>query len=111
MALSSGVWGGKGIRLEVTPAGGNVEYSCARGTVAEPIVLDGAGNFQAVGTHTLERGGPPDPDAPEPTPRPARFSGRVTGNQMELTVTLAEGGSLGTYSLALGASPVLDKCV
>jgi hypothetical protein len=112
MSLGIGRWGGSGIRLDVTAAGGNLEFNCALGSISEPIVLDGAGNFQAAGSHTLEAGGPPGPGAPQPSPRPARFRGHVAGNQMELTVTLAEGGtSLGTYSLTLGTAPELDKCV
>lgn len=109
--VPQGTWGGTGIQLVVTAAGGTVEYNCAAGVIAEPLTLDAAGSFAATGTHSFLRGGPPDPGAPPPRAQPARYTGSSDGATMRLTVTLPEAGTtLGPFTLVLGQRALLDRC-
>src|SRR5687767_14571942 len=83
--LEIGAWGGKGISLQVTAKGATVEYDCAHGTIPRGIIPDRRGRFDVSGTHSEERGGPV-----RQTERlnvyTVRFSGRISGKQMRLTV-------------------------
>lgn len=109
--VPEGVWGGQGIRLVVGPSGASVEYDCATGLISQALVLDGAGSFQADGSHTFQPGGPVQPGAPAPAAQPARYSGSVQGSQMQLAVVLTRTGTtLGPFSLGLGQQPLLDRC-
>lgn len=105
-----GTWGGQGIQLIVNAGGGSLEYDCAVGLILEPLVASAGGSFEAGGTHTIQRGGPPDP-ARVPRAAPARYSGRTDGTQMQLTVTLPEtGAQLGPFTLGLGQQALLSRC-
>src|SRR5437764_14800124 len=53
-----GVWGGAGVRIDVSESGAAVEYDCASGTIDQPIVADAHGRFSVRGTHVREHGGP-----------------------------------------------------
>jgi hypothetical protein len=110
----TGNWGGPHIGLEILGETARIEYDCAQGTIDGPIVLDRAGRFEAAGTHTLdiaEHGGPVH-QGEEPKPRPARYKGRLKGKILTLTVTLTDSGeNAGTFTLTLGATPRLVKCL
>jgi hypothetical protein len=107
--MQSGTWGGKGIVVQVTDAGATVEYDCAHGTI-ERLELKGDGDFEARGTHTFESLGPTRAGA-EPAARPARYTGRVGGDEMTLTVTLTDTSEeVGTFSLGRGRRTRLVKC-
>jgi hypothetical protein len=116
---SPGVWGGEHIGLWVDQKGARVEYDCARGVIDEPLRLDAKGRFEARGTHRRESGGPARPDGEldetgksQPSGQPARYTGRVVGKKMTLTVTLVETGEhVGTFSLAHEREPRLNKCL
>jgi|ERR687883_828667 hypothetical protein len=108
--VAAGVWGGEHIRLEVTGSGATVEYDCAHGMIAEPLTLDSQGRFDATGTHTREHGGPVRRDD-TPDSSPARYTGRVEGQTMTLTVTLPDAGTdVGTYTLTQGSEGRIRKC-
>jgi hypothetical protein len=108
--LEKGGWGGEHIRLEVTDGGAEVEHDCAHGTITKPIVLDSDGRFDVRADFVVERGGPVRRDQPPPT-RPARYSGRVEGDNMTLSVTLTDTGEdAGTFTLTRGSSGRLMKC-
>jgi len=47
--LPAGVWGGQHVRAEVNEAGAAFEFDCARGSIAQAIVLDGNGKFDLGG--------------------------------------------------------------
>lgn len=112
MAVPQGMWGGSGIQLTVTAGGGSVEYECASGVIAEPLVTDDGGNFEASGSHAFERGGPVQPNTPPAPSQPARFAGWTDGSQMRLSVTLTDSGTeLGPFTLHLGQQASLDRCV
>ncbi|HEX8147805.1 MAG TPA: hypothetical protein VF591_11550 [Pyrinomonadaceae bacterium] len=109
-ALTPGVWGGEHIRFEVTEAGANVEYDCARGTVKGKIVVDGRGRFSVYGLHYEEHGGPVRPGDDAGGYR-VRLSGRVGGSLMKLTVTRADTRKVvGTFNLARDREAMIVKC-
>jgi hypothetical protein len=109
--VAVGTWGGDHIRLDVVPGGATLEYDCAHGTIDEPIVVGAGSRFSAAGTHTFEHGGPIRVDEP-PNRHPARYDGRVVGDTMELTVTVADTHQrLGTFMLFFRDSSRLVKCL
>src|ERR1700737_2700187 len=87
--VAIGAWGGDHLRVDVTPDGGTAEYDCAHGTIDEPLVADRSGRFSASGTHTFDHGGPVRIDE-VPNRHPARYDGRVTGDTLQLTVTVTD---------------------
>jgi hypothetical protein len=109
--IATGTWGGDHIRLDVASSGATTEYDCAHGTIDEPIVVDNNGRFSVSGTHTAEHGGPVRNDDPQDR-HPARYDGRVVGDTMELTVTVADTGQrVGQFMLFLNHSARLVKCL
>ena len=107
--IESGTWGGKGILLQVTDAGATVEYDCAHGTI-ERLEPGRDGGFEARGTHTVESFGPTRAGAAPPA-RPARYTGRVSGDEMTLRVTLTDTmEDVGTFSLGRGRRTRIVKC-
>lgn len=107
-ALLPGVWGGNHIRLEVTENGANIEYDCAHGTVQEKILVDAAGRFNVAGTHYREHGGPVR-EGEGSNGQPVRFTGRVGGSLMSLTVTRGR-ETIGTYTLTRDSQGRVFKC-
>ena len=106
-----GVWSGEHLRVDVTPGGGTTEYDCAHGTIDEPLVAERDGRFSARGTHTFDHGGPIRTDE-VPNRHPARYDGRVTGNTLQLTVTVTDTQQvLGSFRLTRGAASRLLKCL
>ena len=57
--VATGVWGGPHVRLQVSDNGGEIEYDCAHGTIAQPLVLDAQGHFSVAGTHDQSSRPPP----------------------------------------------------
>jgi len=107
-----GLWGGTGIRMDISAAGATIEYDCAHGTIDHPIVADRSGRFSVVGTHVREHGGPIRIDEPPPDSHPARYDGELSGSTMQFTVTLLDTNqSVGPFSAALGVTPRLVKCL
>jgi hypothetical protein len=106
--VPSGQWGGEHVRLTVGEAGATVEFDCAHGTLDEPLVLDASGHFDVKGSLVGEAGPIRKDDAG--SSRPARYRGHTDGEHMTLEVTVDEGESAGTFSLAKGGSAKLVKC-
>ncbi|HZT57829.1 MAG TPA: pilin [Pyrinomonadaceae bacterium] len=108
--VKTGTWGGQHISLEVTAEGAQVEYDCAHGTVDQKFVADAEGRFDLRGTHVREHGGPVRRDE-TPDSHPARYTGRIKGDTMTLTVTETDTNeSVGTFTLAFGQPPRVMKC-
>ena len=108
--LPAGTWGGAHVRLDVREGGAGIEYDCAHGTIAAPLQPDGAGRFEAVGTHVREGPGPIRLNVPRVS-RPARYEGEVKGDEMTLTVTLTDRAEeVGTFTLRRGSEGRLRKC-
>jgi len=108
--LAAGVWGGEHIRLEATDGGASVEYDCASSTIDRPVALDGQGNFDVKGRYAAQHAGPVLRDE-EANSRPARYVGRVKGDEMTLTVSLTDTKeTVGTFTLTRGSDGRLMKC-
>jgi hypothetical protein len=108
-ALPEGAWGGVHVVLTVTGRGGEIEFDCAHGSIAERIVPDGDGRFEASGVFVAERPGPVRQG--DEAGKKARYSGRVEGGAMTLWVVV-EGSDekLGPFTLERGRRPRLFKC-
>jgi hypothetical protein len=108
--LAAGTWGGQHIRIEVGSGPAAIEYDCANGTIAGPLILDRKGNFRWKGSHVREHGGPTRIEE-EPRGEPAIYSGSVKGNTMTLMVTLANTNQvIGTFTLTRGTPGRVFKC-
>jgi len=107
----AGTWGGAHIGLEVTEKGAEVEFDCAHGTIAQPLLLDRQRRFDVKGVYIQEHGGPVR-EGEAAGGRPARYAGRVDSSTMTLTVTLTDTNEkIGTFTLTSGKVPVLRKCL
>lgn len=108
--VAEGSWGGMHLRLSVGRDGAFLEFDCARGQIAAPFEIDSEGRFDLPGTYTREGPGPIRIGR-EPSARPARYSGRVEGARMTLSVKL-EGADtpLAEYTLTHGAPGRVVKC-
>lgn len=103
------VWGGPHVRLVLTSGGAEIEFDCAHGEIKEPLKRDEQGRFNVAGTFVRE-GGPVRSDESSAV-RPARYSGRVEGDKMTLTVTLTDSNEkLDEFSLTRGSDGRLWKC-
>jgi hypothetical protein len=108
--VATGGWGGQNVQMEVTDKGARLRFSCARGSIEQPIALDAEGRFSVEGTLVAEAMGPTREDNP-PKSRPAVFSGTVKDQEMTLTVTLKDSkDEPGKYSLNYGKPGRVFKC-
>ena len=107
--VAKGVWGGQEIRLNVTEAGADLEFSCATGHIDEPLVVDANGHFSVKGTFTPGSMGPTREDNP-PKPQPALFSGTAHEKNLSLNMTLTNTKESQDYTLEYGASGRLHRC-
>jgi len=109
-SLPAGLWGGKHISMEVTSQRATVEYDCAHAVIEQRIVIDRRGRFNVSGMQFPERGGPVRQDQ-QASGYPVRFTGRINGKTMTLSVSnnLTK-EAIGTFTLVHGAEPKLMKC-
>ncbi|MGQ0533265.1 MAG: hypothetical protein ACT4OF_11335 [Caulobacteraceae bacterium] len=105
----TGSWGGEHIGLELSAAGGRLDYDCAAGTIDQPVRPDASGRFTARGTHTPNTGGPERIDVPRPRVE-ATYTGGVNGDRLTLSVRTPD-AELGPFTLARGAEPMLMRCL
>ena len=81
------------------------------GSITEKIVLDGQGHFSAKGRHARERPGPVRVDEDQ-NGQAANYSGTVSGETMNLTVTLADSNeTVGTFTLTHGTHGRIRRCL
>src|SRR5688572_14302869 len=76
-----GTWGGENAGLIADDTSAHVHIGCTYGNIAQPIIPDDDGRFDVPGVqnitaHPVDLG----------VLHPARFTGRVVGGRMELTV-------------------------
>ncbi|MDQ6653551.1 MAG: hypothetical protein M3Y84_12505 [Acidobacteriota bacterium] len=108
--LVSSTWGGQHISIEVNRGSASIEYDCATGTIDGPLTLDSKGHFTWRGYYNREHGGPVRIDE-KSNRQPAIYNGWIQGDNMTLTVNLANSKeSLGTYTLMRGSSGRVWKC-
>jgi len=106
-----GVWGGEHIGMVVSDSSATLDYDCAHGTIEEPFSTNDNGEFEAVGVHVFEHGGPIRIEE-TPNEHPALYKGQIEGEVMTLKVTLTDTGEeIGTFTLILGAIPNVHKCL
>ena len=107
----TGRWGGDHVALDLTPAGGTIEYDCAHGGLTQPLRPGARGEFEAIGVLVREHGGPIRVGE-RPDSVPARYVGRVTGDRMTLRVYAgSRPDTLGPFELRRGGEPRLFKCL
>ena len=106
--VPAGTWGGDHVLFEVSRKGAEIEFDCAHGQITKPIPLDARGRFNVPGTFTPEHGGPILRDE-KPSVAQARYSGRITGDAMSLTVARGK-EKVGSFTLKRGQQPILTKC-
>lgn len=106
-----GEWGGDHAGLMATPDSGTLEYDCAAGRITQGLRPLADGTFLAVGTHSPGHGGPVRIDE-VPLRRPARYTGRVDGDHLTLTVVMTDSSvTVGTFDLYRGRSARVFKCL
>ena len=104
------VWGGPHIRIVLTSKGAEVEFDCAHGEIKAQVKGDAQGRFDLPGTFVRERGGPVRSDETASS-EPVRYSGRIDGDKMTLTITLADSDQkLDDFTLTRGSDGRLRKC-
>ena len=107
----TGRWGGEHVALELTASGGAVEYDCAHGGLTQSVRPSSRGEFEVIGVHVREHGGPIR-EGERPDSLPARYVGRVTGDRMTLRVYAgSRPDTLGPFELRRDAEPRLFKCL
>ena len=104
--ILAGTWGGDNAGLIATDSSAHVHIGCTVGDVHQQLVADSSGRFDVPGIYNITafpvyRG----PD------HPARFSGRIVGHEMSLTVTLTDTAvTLGPVLLTFGKEPRMGPC-
>ena len=102
----AGTWGGDNAGMIVTGNDVHVHIACTLGTAVGPIHPDVNGRFEATGIYNVDA---------YPVDRgithPARFSGRIVGNKMTMTVSLTDTGQLlGPVTMVYGEEPRMGPC-
>lgn len=107
----TGGWGGERVGLVLDAGGGRLEYDCAAGTIAGPLIPARDGSFTVGGMHTPGHGGPDRIDYVPPS-YPARYTGTVGRDTMTLRVEVASRVlTLGPFRLRRDAPPRLLRCL
>ena len=106
--ISTGLWGGQHISMNVGTKSATIEYDCASGVIKGPLLVDGAGNFELHGTHRMERGGPVRADESREG-QPATYTGSIKGDKMTLTLKIDD-LEPETFTLEKGKEGELVKC-
>jgi hypothetical protein len=102
VSVPKGEWGGRNMQLFVDDAGASASFKCgAQGRINQPLVVSDTGSFDLSGTY--------DPVLVNGGARPARYNGRLSGQTLQLTVSL-DGGSVGTYEVDEGQPASFDVC-
>jgi hypothetical protein len=102
----AGTWGGQNAGLIADDTSAHVHIGCTYGNIPEQIIPDAEGRFDVPGkqnitAHPVDLG----------VLHPARFSGRVVGGRMTLTVALTDTAvTLGPVQLTYGKEPQMGPC-
>lgn len=106
-----GAWGGDHISMIVDKGGAEIEFDCAHGRIdgAFDVGVDGA--FDLPGAWSPEHGGPAR-QGEEIETKPARYSGKITGDAMTLSIeTTSPPANIGAFALGKERAPNLFKCL
>jgi len=105
-AVVGGTWGGDNVGLIATDSSAHVHIGCTLGDTKEPIITQPDGRFAVSGRYNITAY--PVPRGPD---HPARFTGRIVGRVMTLTVVLTDTTiTLGPVKLIYGAQPRMGPC-
>lgn len=108
--LAPGKWGGVHVVIVVSDSVAIAEFDCAIGRFPMPVQLNN-GAFVASGTFTQGQGVEMIGGSGNP-PKAARYSGRIAGDRMTVTVLLTEEQqNIGTFELLRGSNGQLFKCL
>ena len=108
--IPHGKWGGEHVILEVSASGAVIQFDCAHGAIPAPLALDSNGRFELSGDFVAEHGGPIRVGEIEKH-RAVRYSGRVRGGTMTLSVELGgDQESFGPFTLELGSDGRIVRC-
>lgn len=106
----TGTWGGQDIELQLTTTGGTMKLGCGGGVLAAPLIPDNGGRVSALGETTPGMGAPPPPNYVPPHYQ-VRYTGRVDGKHLTLSVTRVDDASITTrYALVRGRSGTIYLC-
>ena len=102
----TGTWGGDDAGLIAADTSAHVHIGCTLGDTNSPIRPGSDGRFDTSGTYNVDA---------YPIDRgivhPARFTGRVEGEKLVLTVTLTDNSQqLGPVTLVHGKEPRMGPC-
>jgi len=102
----NGIWGGENAGLIADDTSAHVHIGCTYGNIHQQIIPDPSGRFDLPGEHNITA---------HPIDRgilhPARFTGRVIGGIMTLTITLTDTTvTLGPVQLSYGKEPHMGPC-
>ncbi len=108
--VATGIWGGLHIVIDVNEQSGAITYDCASGTITGPLTFARDGRFSWRGTFKRQRPGPTRMDDAG-NESLVIYSGTVVGNEMKLTVKLADSNELvGDFTLKRGAAGRVFRC-
>ncbi len=105
----NGIWGGDRAQLVLDAQGGRLTMDCANGQIDGPIQMNKLGVFTASGTFEQHQPGPQAADALASTS--ARFSGAVTADSLQLTITPTGTGQSQVFSLRKGVRVKIIRCL
>ena len=108
--MPSGVWSGDRATLTLTPTGGNFVEDCADATIDVPIWHGNGTHFTATGMQSDYPPGPQRADESAKTLPLVRYSGKVVGKTLELTVERADRKAT-TYNLRSGVFLKRIRCL
>jgi hypothetical protein len=109
--LPTGVWGGDHVAMTVSAGGAHLEFDCAHGDIGQPLMVDDSGRLSVDGTFTQEHGGPIRVGETEDK-KPARYSGKLSGETMTLSVTLTDTKeTVGSFTVTRGGDARVRKCL
>jgi len=106
----TGDWGGAQARLAIFADGGRLDLSCASASLDTPLVATGNGGFSASGHYEEFGGGPTLADA-APALIAARFTGRVDGDVMQLSMQVHGAAAAQHFTLERGRRVKLVRCL
>lgn len=107
--VPAGDWGGLHVAMQVTAAGAELEFDCARATIDEPLRLE-EDRFSVAGSYVREHGGPIREGEAEDR-HPARFLGVLRDENLTFSVRLTDAAeTIGPFTVVRGSRPRLFKC-
>ena len=110
-AVPNGVWGGEHIRMEVNDSGADIEFDCARGSISQPLRLDGNGRFKVQGIYMAQTPAPAAVDAGlTASGVKATYTGTVSGSSLRLEVFIEGQDTPRIFDLIHGDQGHLAKC-